>query len=347
MRPILIELPSKGLAVFALVMALAVLAWNLWKKRRGRISTPLWLVAAAWALMGLRGGSWVPSAAVFKEEWVALPIFSYGVMLGTSLVVGWYLVMKLAKQDGITADQAGAIYMWTAIWAMVGARILYVLTNLNDFTGLADALSLHKGGMVAYGGMIGGFCASWYGCRRRRIPLLQWADVSAPAVVLGTGITRLGCLLYGCDFGRPSDVPWALAFPNGSAAWDRHIRLGLITPDAAASLPVHPTQIYESLVGFALFGLLMWLRKRRTFSGQVFLGWVLGYGTLRPLLELLRDDDQRGNVGPLSTSQFIGVVSVVLGLGLAVWLYQQHKRDPESRRYWQRPAARAGSSAAH
>lgn len=335
MRPILLELPSKALAVVALVMMLGVLGWSLVKRRKLRASTPLLFLAAAWALMGLRGGSWVPSVDVLKDPWVSLPIFSYGVMLGTSLVVGWYLVMKLAKQDGIAAEHAGAIFMWSAIWSMVGARALYVLTNLSAFDSVQDALSLHKGGMVAYGGMIGGFGASWYGCVRRRIPLLQWADVSAPAVVLGTGITRLGCLLYGCDFGRPSGVPWALSFPNGSAAWDRHIRLGLITPEAAASLPVHPTQIYESIVGFSLFGVLMWLRRRRTYSGQVFLGWVLGYGTLRPLLELLRDDDQRGNVGPLSTSQFIGIASVFLGLGLMVWLHIKHKRDPRALRYWQ------------
>jgi len=218
---------------------------------------------------------------------------------------------------------------------MVGARALYVLTNLSSFDGFLDAVMLHKGGMVAYGGTIGGFLASWYGCFRRGIPLLKWADASAPAVVLGTGITRIGCFLYGCDFGRPSSLPWALAFPNGSAAWDHHIRIGLVTPDAAWSMPVHPTQLYESLVGFALFGFLMWLRKHRTFSGQVFLGWVLGYGTLRPLIELLRDDEQRGNVGPLSTSQFIGIISVTFGLALLAILLRKNKLKPGSLRYWE------------
>ena len=82
------------------------------------------------------------------------------------------------------------------------------------------------------------------------------------------------------------------------------------------------------LVGLSLFGLLMLIRRYRTFSGQVFLGWVLGYGILRPLIEIVRDDDQRGNVGPLSTSQFIGIVSVVLGLGLLVALVRRYRRNP-------------------
>lgn len=339
MRQILVELPSKALAVLAICLAIAALIRDLVRTRakatRTLSSAPWLLFGGAWALLGLRGGSWVPSRSVLVEPWVSLPIFSYGVMLGTSLVVGWFLVMKLAAKDGVLSSDAGPIYMWSAVWSMVGARALYVLTNLSSFDGFFDAIMLHKGGMVAYGGMIGGFLASWYGCIRRSIPLLKWADVSAPAVVLGTGITRIGCFLYGCDFGRPSSLPWALSFPNGSAAWDHHIRIGLITPDAAWSMPVHPTQLYESLVGFGLFAVLMWLRKHRTFSGQVFLAWVLGYGTLRPLLELLRDDEQRGNVGPLSTSQFIGIVSVAFGLALAVILLRKNKRNPGSLRYWE------------
>ncbi len=81
--------------------------------------------------------------------------------------------------------------------------------------------------------------------------------------------------------------------------------------------------------------MLMLIRKYRTFSGQVFLGWVLGYGILRPLIEIVRDDDQRGNVGSLSTSQFIGIASVVLGIGLFIALFRKYRRDPESLRLWQ------------
>ena len=201
---------------------------------------------------------------------------------------------------------------------------------------------VNRGGLVAYGGMIGGFLASVYCCRKRGIPLLQWADVAAPSVVLGTAITRVGCLLFGCDFGARSTCP-------GRSASRRAARPGIATctsstgsPRAAEwSYPVHPTQIYESLVGLFLFAMLMLIRKYRTFSGQVFLGWVLGYGILRPLIEIVRDDDQRGNVGPLSTSQFIGIVSVVLGLGLFVALLRKYRRDPEGLA----PVAASGAAA--
>jgi phosphatidylglycerol:prolipoprotein diacylglycerol transferase len=197
---------------------------------------------------------------------------------------------------------------------------------------------------VAYGGMIGGFFASWYGCHKRGIPLLKWADVSAPSVVLGTAITRVGCLLFGCDFGGRTNLPWAIRFPGpnplapqGSPAWQHHVHdLGL-SQAAAYSYPIHPTQVYESLVGLALFGLMVWLRHHRRFSGQVFLAWVLGYGIMRPLIEIVRDDDQRGNVGALSTSQFIGIVSVVLGIALLIALVRRYRRDPDSLRLWEIP----------
>ena len=225
--------------------------------------------------------------------WTPVPIYAYGVMLGTSLVVGWFLAMKLAKQDSIDQQEAGTIYMWTAVWSIVGARLLYVITNLSEFSSITEVVMVNRGGLVAYGGMIGGFLASWYGCHKRKIPLLQWADVSAPSVVLGTAITRMGCFLFGCDYGARIEpaVGRDVSRPEPAGAARQP---GLATPrellraadDAARSFPVHPTQLYEVLVGLFLFGLLMLIRRYRRFSGQVFLGWVIGYGILRPLIEI-------------------------------------------------------------
>jgi len=339
MRPILVSIPAKLLFVAALVLAVAALLRDVIRRRRDKTvpwsSTPLYLLVGAELLLYFKADMLFPRAAAFSHPWTDVPIYAYGVMLGTSLVVGWFIAMSLAKKDGIDQQEAGTIYMWTAVWSIIGSRLLYVITNLSEFNSITQVVMVNRGGLVAYGGMIGGFLASVYCCRKRGIPLLQWADVAAPSVVLGTAITRVGCLLFGCDFGARSNVPWAIRFPQGSPAWHRHTELYGLARDAAQSFPVHPTQIYESLVGLFLFAMLMLIRKYRTFSGQVFLGWVLGYGILRPLIEIVRDDDQRGNVGPLSTSQFIGIVSVVLGIALFVSLLRKYRRDPESLRLWQ------------
>ncbi len=354
MRPILVQIPSKLLLVVALLVAAGTFVRELILRRRDPShpfsSTPLYALLGAELLIGMKSGSWTPSAAGLALPWTPVPIYSYGVMLGTSLVVGWFLAMRFAKQDLIDQQAAGTIYMWSAVWSIIGSRVLYVLTNLGEFDSVWGMLAVNRGGLVAYGGMIGGFFASWYGCRKRGIPLLKWADISAPSVVLGTAITRVGCLLFGCDYGGRTSLPWAIRFPGpnplapqGSPAWQHHVHdLGL-SQGAAWSYPIHPTQVYESLVGLALFGLMVWLRHHRRFSGQVFLAWVLGYGIMRPLIEIVRDDDQRGNVGALSTSQFIGIVSVVLGSALLIALVRRYRRDPNSLRLWEIPTlAHAG-----
>jgi phosphatidylglycerol:prolipoprotein diacylglycerol transferase len=355
MRPILVNIPSKLLFAVALALAAAAFARDVWRRRHDPkaelTSTPLYLLAGAEILVGLKSGSWTPSGEGFSHAWTPVPIYAYGVMLGTSLIVGWFIVMRLAKQDGIPEQDTGTIYMWSAVWSIIGSRLLYILTNLSEFSGLGEMLMINRGGLVAYGGMITGSLASWYCCHKRGIELLRWADVAAPSVVLGTAITRIGCFLFGCDFGARSSLPWAIRFPGpnplapqGSPAWQHHVRDFGLSQSAPWSYPVHPTQFYESLVGLSLFALLMWIRRHRTFSGQVFLAWVLGYGIMRPLIEVVRDDDQRGNVGALSTSQFIGIVSVVLGLALLFALVRKYRRDPAASRLWELPL-RAPASA--
>ena len=158
-----------------------------------------------------------------------VPIYAYGVMLGTSLVVGWFLAMKLAKQDSIDQQEAGTIYMWTAVWSIVGCALALRHHQPLRVRQHHRHRMVNRGGLVAYGGMIGGFLASWYGCHKRRIPLLQWADVSAPSVVLGTAITRMGCFLFGCDYGARTSLPWAVRFPGPNALAPQAARPGSTT----------------------------------------------------------------------------------------------------------------------
>lgn len=271
-----------------------------------------------------------------------LPIYSYGVMLGLSLIVGWYLVLGLCERDGMNREQAGRLYVWTAVCSVIAARLLYVLTNLDRFDSVLDVFRVWEGGLVAYGGFIGGFLTGVFGARRFGIRLLAWADCVVPSLGTGLFFTRMGCLLYGCDFGRPVldgslAARWALRFPRGAPAFVEQVDSGLLAPGAAASLPVHPTQIYEGLIGLFLFGLVMLVRRYRQFSGQVFCAFTMAYGVLRFLVETLRADSQRGEIGPLSTSQFLGLVTFVLAGAYLVFLYRRWRRDPRAARYWELP----------
>jgi phosphatidylglycerol---prolipoprotein diacylglyceryl transferase len=141
-----------------------------------------------------------------------LPIYSYGVMLGLSLVVGWYLTLTLSARDGLPKETMANCYVITAIAAIVGSRILYILTNVDEFrvnphdtnsaVDFASFFALRRGGLVAYGGFIGGYIGSWAYLRTHNIRLMPWADVAVPSLASGLLITRIGCYLFGCDFGR-------------------------------------------------------------------------------------------------------------------------------------------------
>lgn len=264
-----------------------------------------------------------------------LPIYSYGVLLGLSLVVGWYLTLKLCERDGMDRETMGRCYVWTAVSAVIGARLLYVFTNLERFDSFLDVFKVNQGGLVAYGGFLGGFVGAAIFCRWKGIRLLAWADCAVPSLCTGLMITRIGCLLYGCDFGKPYDGAWAIRFPAGAPAFNQQRVEGLLGPDATQSLPVHPTQLYESLNGLILFAVVMLVRRYRTFSGQMFVAFTMGYAVLRYYVEALRADEQRGSVGPLSTSQFIGVTTFLAGAALLAWLYSRYRKDQPAMRLWE------------
>jgi phosphatidylglycerol:prolipoprotein diacylglycerol transferase len=254
-----------------------------------------------------------------------VPIYGYGTMLCLAVVVGRLLAIRWARRAGLDGPLVSRCIAWSLVTAMVGARLLYVATNPSQFGRFVDTLAWWKGGVVAYGGFLGGFLASAVFCRIHRLRLLAWADCAVPALCLGLMITRVGCLLGGCDFGRPWDGPWAVQFPAGSPAFQEQVREGRLSVDAPESLPVHPTQVYESLVGLVLFLMTIAVRRRQKAEGQVFLAVVVGYALLRGALEVLRGDADRGGLGPLSTSQWIALATFLCGATL-LWVQSRRSR---------------------
>ncbi len=351
MRPLLLEIPAKPAFVILLVagalLALGGLVVPFIKRKKEIKSLGPTLLVAALVAARVGTGRWdFWAEGGFGKVWDPVPIFSYGVMLGISLVVGWYLAMWLSDKDGLSRQGVAQIYVWTAVCAVIGARVLYVLTNLDHFKNPIDWIKVNEGGLVAYGGFLGGFFASWYWCRKNGWSLLRWADVGVIPVALGLSITRIGCLLYGCDFGGISKHGWAIQFPGptalnkmrGSPAWQRHVHDLKLLPDTATqSLPVHPTQIYEVLLGVFIVAVLLVVRKKRRFSGEAFVAFTMTYGIARFFIEFLRDDAERGEILGLSTSQAIGLVSSTAALALWIALWNRWKQNREGFTY--RPLA--------
>ncbi|MBK7582326.1 MAG: prolipoprotein diacylglyceryl transferase [Myxococcales bacterium] len=163
------------------------------------------------------------------------------------------------------------------------------------------------GGLTYYGGFIGASVAGWYLLRRDRFPFWKAADMAGMVIPIGLGFGRMGCLLAGCCFGTPTHSAWALVFPSHSPASETQFKAGLISSPFEPSLPVHPTQVYESAASFAIAALLiLWLHGRKRYDGQIFLAFVALYAFARFVIEFFRNDDRGGFLG-LSTSQLIGL----------------------------------------
>lgn len=172
------------------------------------------------------------------------------------------------------------------------------------------------GGFTFYGGFIGASAASWWLFKRDRFPFWKAVDMGGMMVPVGLGFGRLGCLMAGCCFGVQSQAPWALVFPGRSPASDFQAKVGSLDNHLLASLPVHPTQIYESGGAFliAAYGILV-LHGRKRYDGQVFAAFLALYGVLRFSVEFLRSDERGGFAG-LSTSQWISLVMLAVAFVL-------------------------------
>lgn len=259
--------------------------------------------------------------------WGQQPIYSYGVLLGLSLLVGWQITVLLGRQAGLSSSLLSDVYLIAAIFGVLGARVLYVMINHEDFSSAAQWFDLRNGGLVAYGGFISGFVAAALYLRAKRVSLLNVGDCAAPAIAVGLFLTRIGCYLYGCDFGKrlsPDAPGWLIAlgrFPHwpedafglrGSPAFALHVDNYGLARDAAFSYPVHPTQLYEAALGLALTIMCLVIFPRRRFWGQVLLSLCMTYGTARFFLEYLRDDPERGSALGFSTTQLISLCMVPL-----------------------------------
>jgi phosphatidylglycerol:prolipoprotein diacylglycerol transferase len=339
MHPILfrIPLPHRPLMLWWALALAAAIAFG-YAVAAGRANEKGGALTAVLVGAGAIGAAWLYRQTGFEQE--ALPIYSYGVMLGTSLVVGWYLTLTLAERDGLPKEVMANCYVITALSAVVGSRLLYVATNLDEFHSFADLFAFRRGGLAVYGGFLGGYVASWAYLRPHGLKLMPWADVAVPSLASGLFITRIGCYLFGCDFGKrlADDAPpllqklgtfphWAsgtLDAGDGSPAYARHLELYKGTPLGAElvkmghSFPVHPTQIYESLCGLCLLVVLLLARKNQRFRGQIFFLFAFGYGYLRFLLEMLRDDAERGEYGP-SLAEHVLIPGALLAMSLGLF----------------------------
>ena len=183
---------------------------------------------------------------------------------------------------------------------------------------LVTVLNLSSGGIVLYGGLLAAAVGFFVFCAVNRVRPLALLDIITPSIFLGIGFGRIGCFLNGCCYGDESDLPWAVRFPQQSAAFDALVEKNMLDPEALWTPYLHPTQIYSAIDGFVLAALTAWYFSRRRRNGEVFAIGLTIYPITRFLIEFIRGDEP-GIVG-FTISQWISMAMFAVAIGYMIFL---------------------------
>jgi len=237
-----------------------------------------------------------------------LPVYSFGTLMALgALSAGWLVWLEL-KRYGYDPELASTMIFAAAIGGLIGARLLFILEYWSYFVRSPWDLIFSGAGFTWYGGMLGGAIAVTWLVRRRRIPWLEAADISAPALTIAYGIGRIGCHIAGDgDWGTLSDMPWAVAYTNAIIGWV-HPLTGVPYPPGVR---VHPTPIYEFLQSLVILAVLWPLRKKGYSSGAIFWLYLILAGLARFGVEFWRVNPVVG-LG-MTEAQWFSLVFILLG----------------------------------
>jgi phosphatidylglycerol:prolipoprotein diacylglycerol transferase len=250
-----------------------------------------------------------------------IQISSFGVMLAIAFLVGTWICQIRMNEEGLDGELASVFLLYLMFGGIVGSK-LYFAVDVSIRKDLAFwPLFLSRDGITFYGGLIGGFVMGVLGCKIHRVPLKIFTDCCAVVLLVGQGLGRIGCFLVGDDYGKVTDLPWGIAFPQGAPP----------TLD-----PVHPTMLYESAWLF-LGAFVLW--KRRRSSPSLWGEYMVWNGVGRFPIEFLRVNDPI--LFGLTEPQIIALALVLSGG--ALWVH--YWRNPYSRppHLAGRPAAEGAS----
>ncbi len=255
----------------------------------------------------------------------SITIHTYGLFLAAAFIAGIWVASRNARKQGIDPEFIWNMGLLVIFAALVGAKLLFLLSDFHyyssNFREIFSLSTLRSGGVFYGGFLLALAAAAWY-LVQKRLPAWKITDLAAPGIALGQAVGRLGCLSAGCCYGKPTGMPWGITFSSQYANENVGVPLGM---------PLHPTQIYESVGTFLLFLYLMRRLPKKHFAGQILLEYMLLYAILRFVIEFYRGDD-RGFVlyGMLSTSQFIAALIFICSAAVYYYLLRRTKKAAQN-----------------
>lgn len=236
------------------------------------------------------------------NDWFSIGPFTvhgYGVMIAIGILVGFYIAEKLADKNGLSKEHVDSLVFTVLITGYLVSKLTYVLVNFSDFLKNPMAV-LGSSGWVVMGGLIGGVLGAYGYCKIKKIDFFAYFNLFMPEVALAQAFGRIGCFFAGCCYGLETDSHLSLVFPKGSLA--------------PSGVHLIPTQLISSFGDFVLFVILYKIYTNDETKKETSAWYVILYSVGRFLVEFLRGDIERGSIGILSTSQFLSVITFVIGI---------------------------------
>ena len=225
------------------------------------------------------------SIGSFEVRW-------YGILIACGMLLAVMISAHRAPRHGITDEDVLDTCLWMLPVGVVGARLYYVLFNLDYYHSLAEAVNIREGGLAIHGGLIFGILTVLLVCRHKHISTFNMLDLFMPTVALAQSIGRWGNYFNGEAHGGPTDLPWGILVDG---------------------VKVHPTFLYESIWCLALFVFLSWWdSRRRKANGQTFALYAILYSAERFCVEALRTDSLM--IGPFKQAQVISLCAIIAGI---------------------------------
>ncbi len=242
-------------------------------------------------------------------------VSSYSLMLSLTFVIGIIITLIICKRDVISTNHIFGLLISIQLSGIVGSRLLYAFNNYAQFQqDNTRILSLSSGGFDFAGGLFLSVITGYIYIKFFNLSFWKIADYAVPIIAVGIVLTKIGCFLGGCCYGKETAFFLGVQFPANSLASQKYGIQHL----------VHPTQLYEAFTGLILFFItLIALQKRRKFDGQLFLSYMILYLAFRATNEMFRGDAIQNYFFSLSQTQFIGIIIVLIG----IFIYWLKMRD--------------------